>query len=156
MSGYNRNRTLQEQWSGLRLNLFPIEILFEPISSHDGDPAMSDDEVCGLFRFGGAVLFELEWFVLLLMLTSLFPSLALKTFSASSNKHIIGAFTTRLSAFAGFRAFPEHVVKLQASKTQPILREELSSLGWRIFLKYTEGTKHKMVFQLLKQGQKLW
>ena len=61
----------------------------------------------------------------------------------------MGAFTTRLSAFAGFRAFPEYVVRLQASKTQPILREELSSLDWGISHKYTEGTEHKMVFQLL-------
>ena len=46
------------------------------------------------------------------------------------------AFTARLSAFAGFMAFSEQVVRLQASKTQPILRGELSSLSWGVFLKY--------------------
>ena len=87
-----------------------VTSVLEPISNRstgsspinfllDGDPATSVDEVCGLFRFGGAVLFELEWLVSLLMLTSLFPSLALKTFSASSNKHIMGAFTTELVGF---------------------------------------------------------
>ena len=71
--------------------------MLEPISSrstikspvsflYDGDPATFDDEIRGLFRFGMAVLFEIEWLVLLLMLTSLFPSLALKTFSAPCKK----------------------------------------------------------------------
>ena len=52
----------------------------------DGDPDTFDDEVCGLFRFGGAVMFDFDWLVLLLMFDSLFAGLTLKTFSAPSNK----------------------------------------------------------------------
>ena len=74
-----------------------VTSVLEPISNrstgrspvsflYGGDPATFDDEVWGLIRFGGAVLFEFEWLVLLPMLTSLFPSLALKFFSTPCKK----------------------------------------------------------------------
>ena len=59
-----------------------------------------------------------------------------ETFLSTMQQDLMGAFTTRLSAFAGFRAFSEHVVRLQASKTQPILRGDLSSMSRGLFLKY--------------------
>ena len=88
MSGYNRNLRLQEQWSRLCVNFFfnrstgssPVSFL------KDGDPATFDDEVCGLFRFGGALLFEFDWLVLFLIFNSLFADLTLKVFSAPCNK----------------------------------------------------------------------
>ena len=42
---------------------------------------------------------------------------------------IMSAFTTRLTAFVGFQAFWKNEMRLQANKTQPVLRGELSSLG---------------------------
>ena len=81
---------------------------------------------------------------------------------------IMGAFTTRRNANAGFRAFPEHVVRLQTGKTQPTVRGELTSFGRGCFFKYRttsawvftltlEARSMKLFFQLLKQRQKsLW
>ena len=88
LSGYNRNRTLQEQWSLLSLKLFPIK-------AQQGVPWVSCNTATRLRSmtkfavYSGSVgryCFEFEWFVLSLMLTVLFASLALKTFSAPSNK----------------------------------------------------------------------
>ena len=58
-----------------------------------------------------------------------------KNFLSTTQQDIMAIFTSRLSAFADFRAYPEQVVTLQASKTQPILRGELSPLGCGLFLK---------------------
>ena len=118
-----------------------------------GDPATFDDEVCGLFRFCEAVLFEFECLVLLLMLNALLADITLKTFSAPCKN-----FTTRLSAFAGSMAFSEHVVRLPASKTKPFSarRTELVELGSFSQIQNTSrvgvdpltgGTEHQFVFQ---------
>ena len=87
-----------------------------------------------------------------------------ESFLSTMQQGIMGAFTARLSLLAGLRTLPEHVLRLQARKTQPILRGELSSLSWVLFLKYnsrvgvypyTGGTEHKMVLLLLMQRKTL-
>ena len=69
---------------------------------------------------------------------------------------IMGAFTARLSALAGFRAFSEHVVRLKASKTQPIFCGELSSLSWDVLFKsYSYPNDFETATRLDKQEAKL-
>ena len=69
-----------------------------------------------------------------------------ENFLSTMHQDIMAVFTSRLNAFADFRAYPEQVVTLQASKTQPILRGELSTLGCGLFLK--NRTTPEWVFTL--------
>ena len=76
-----------------------------------------------------------------------------ENFLSLMQQDIMGAFTTRLIAFAGFRALPEQVVRLQASKTQLISRGELRLLSWGLFLK--NRTTPEWVFTLTLEARSI-
>ena len=66
----------------------------------------------------------------------LVPKPCVEIFLNTIKQDIMGALLNRINAFAGFRTFPDYVVRLQARKTQPFMRRELNLLARGFLLKY--------------------